>query len=194
MKNNKDIGDLYKARYSDLEIEPDKSVWDSIELKNEEIRFYRFVWNQFNIYYLSSIIAFSALSIFSFVNVMTFNNTNQAKINSAPVLFQNSIPQNSLSESAEKLNADFHKGNSSPVINTNKTKRKINIKSDSLNENSSKYLYEPALENMEAKDSINKLIPPIVIKKTPKRRVVIVEQRDTVVQIDTLKSKLRRKR
>jgi hypothetical protein len=198
MGNKKDIGDLYKDEYSELKADPDRAVWDSIEFEVEEKKFYRFIWNQFNIYYLSSIVLFSALAIFSFVRVVSYNGAQ-------PTLNSIYIPQDSIanesSPSTDKSLSVKEKENSIPSIKSIVRKNTIsplNENRDLSSEKGQEDVHAQSLGKLEVKDSlVVPMLPPSVVpvpvKKEPKRRVVIIEQRDTIIQIDTLKSKKRRK-
>jgi hypothetical protein len=202
MDNKKDIGEVYKDQYSNLELEPDKAIWDSIESKNKKMKFYRFIWNQFNIYYLIAIILFFVIFIFSFVKVISFNNA-QSPI--SPVYIpQDSVTNDFSLSSEEPMSRDKEKfipkgkeeGPSLP-LNKNESGKIVpakNTKLDSLNKNANQNLSKDSLKNIVVIDTLSKLAPPPTVKKEPKRRVVILEQRDTIIQVDTLKSRVKRKR
>jgi hypothetical protein len=86
MKQDKNIGDLFKdklASYEDSDINQD---WDEMELKLNKLRFLRFSFTNFNIYYCSLVLATFALSSAIFIRTFFFQEENQKGINSSSLI------------------------------------------------------------------------------------------------------------
>jgi hypothetical protein len=196
MAVKKDIGDLYKNKFKDLDQEPPSQfIWEAIEMKNEEVRFYRFSWKNFNIYYLSSIVVFSILSLFTFTSTMlsmysnnkrNSENKNRVQIDTIIISQQETskIKSNDFYES-EKITQGIKSSNGNNELITNE------INKEQTNTDTSSLIH--SFNNIKnIKDtSISTNITSS--KKAKIRRVVVIEQRDTIVIVDTLHGKKNKK-
>jgi hypothetical protein len=195
MAMKKDIGELYKNKFKDLDQEPpQKFIWETIEMKNEEMRFYRFSLKNFNIYYLSSIVVFSLLSLVALgTTMLSLSNGNPKKENNlkndSTVVSENKMPKGDLNDFQEvKENLKFRKSISSntPVINKNEVKNEI-VNTDTIAEVNS-------INKIKSTTDTSMLVNAQPSKKFKTRRVVVIEQRDTIIIIDTLHDKKNKKR
>jgi hypothetical protein len=85
MKHNKNIGDLFKDKlesYEDSDINQD---WDEMELKLNKLRFVKFSFTHFNIYYCSFALATFVLSSAVFIKTFFFQGDIQSNINSSAI-------------------------------------------------------------------------------------------------------------
>ena len=189
----KDIGELYKNKFKDLDQEPpQKLIWEAIEIKNEEMRFYKFSLRNFNIYYLSSIVIFSILSLANMsTTILSLSDSNSKKENNikndSTVVAENKIPKSDLNSFQDK------KGNS-------KFKSSTSSITSAINENKNETVNTDTIAVATSVDKIKNTVDSSMLantqlsKKIKPRRVVIIEQRDTIIIIDTLHDKKPKKR
>ena len=189
----KDIGELYKNKFKDFDQEPpQKLIWEAIEIKNEEMRFYKFSLRNFNIYYLSSIVIFSILSLANMsTTILSLSDSNSKKENNikndSTVVAENKIPKSDLNSFQDK------KGNS-------KFKSSTSSITSAINENKNETVNTDTIAVATSVDKIKNTVDSSMLantqlsKKIKPRRVVIIEQRDTIIIIDTLHDKKPKKR
>jgi hypothetical protein len=158
--------------------------WDEFEVRLHKKMFYKFSWNRFNIFYLTTIslsLLTNAFLLVAFMNLSQDHIENRKEI----LLYSDSIK--------------FH---DSVILktgeNTSYKKEQLKIVHSSLLKNDSAVMaIQIALKDSvnvnaiksAAIDTIKTPIKPVVIKR---KSIVYISKRDTIINIDTVKVKKRR--
>ena len=183
------IGEFFKQSLEDFEVKEQGSDWPALGLKLERLKFFTFSLTYFNIYY-ASIIALtfvftSALIIDHFlisgndIEVVKMNEVEQVQKDGTYVTEKKTEYPSKENINSKNKESKSTKSLQEEGISDNKNISLISDSVAAILADSVKVLSIPT-ENKEG------------IKKIPKKRIIYITKQDTIIVIDTVKTKNRK--
>lgn len=197
----KNMGELFKTSFEDFELKGDSSDWSVLEMKLEKMEFFRFNLTCFNIYYASLIaltFLFSSGVLIDYFLVSkedpiqesrNKNNGLQKGVhedsNKNAVVFS----KDKTTVKQKKVPSGEKKSENSKLISSKESK---NSKEDKAVLSSTSVLLADTLsvDTLKGEAPVEKKVQ----KKEPKKKIIYITKQDTLIVVDSIKTKSKKKK
>jgi hypothetical protein len=186
----KNIGELFKNSLENFEVNGDSSDWIAMDMKLEKMKFFKFHFSSFNIYYASLIaltfLFSTAIAVHSFTKTRDQNSENPENIlqptsqSTISTKEKEEIFIDSVKQAYRKKNLPPSSPSTTPVDQYSTIQNSpASSTADSIRPDSSK--------------TITVTEKPFK-KKEPQKKVIYITKQDTLVVVDSVKTNKHKKR
>jgi cytoskeletal protein RodZ len=188
MQEDKDIlKDIFSNKLTDYKATPDPEQWTALQKDLKKKRFFRFGFWHFNIYQIAFLLAALCLLTFAIVyRNSTSNDTPPAAVNTNDSLPANDSTVDITSPTEEKETDDITKKETNKIHNNTKQIPDAPILNEPIEDN----LNVPIVETPIVTDTIK----PKQEEKAIAPQTTLPKKKITIIEIDTVKVKKRRKK